>query len=90
MAMVESQIYYPRHAFTHKNVANVTAFKELIIVYIIIHHHSKIFLQLVRPGLILSTMYGRPLTIELLLWLFDSCCVLFLVYQTYKSLKHSV
>ena len=35
-------------------------------------------------------MRGRPISIALLIWHFNSYCVLFLVYQTYKSLKHSI
>ena len=35
-------------------------------------------------------MHGWPISIALLIWKFNSCRVLFLVYQTYKSLQHSI
>ena len=35
-------------------------------------------------------MCGWPISIALLIWHFNSCCVLFLVYQTYKSLQRSI
>ena len=53
MAMVEAQIYYPKHTSIWENVANITG--TIIIV------QTKITtvawsLQLVRPELIMSTM----------------------------------
>ena len=41
MAMVEAQIYYPKHTSIWENVASVTG--TIIIVQTNIHHHSKVF-----------------------------------------------
>ena len=41
MAMVEAQIYYPKHASIWENVASVTG--TIIIVQTNIHHRSKVF-----------------------------------------------
>ena len=41
MAMVEAQIYYPKHASIWENVASVTG--TIIIVQTNIRHHSKVF-----------------------------------------------
>ena len=41
MAMVEAQIYYPKHTSIWENVASVTG--TIIIVQTNIHHRSKVF-----------------------------------------------
>ena len=41
MAMVETQIYYPKHTSIWENVASVTG--TIIIVQTNIHHCSKVF-----------------------------------------------
>ena len=52
MATVEAQLYYPKHTSIWENV---TSLQALIIVWTNIHTVAR-SLQLVMPGLILSTM----------------------------------
>ena len=90
MAAVEGQIYYPRHTSIIYGRTQL-ALQALIIDRTNIHHCAR-SLQLVRPVInnnpehyIIKCVHGRLIRIALLIWRYNSCCVLFLVYQTYKS-----